>query len=490
MGGKPSMSVRGGGFIERFGLWTAAQKSAADKVRKAIAAEGIESVRVAFADQHGILRGKTYTSRAFESVLADGCALTSTLLLKDTSHRTAFPIWRKEGGLDPERLIGASDFILVPDPVTFRPIPWAKKSAWILCDGYYRDGTAVPFSTRHLLRKALSGLESRGYSYLAGIELEFSVYRLVDARLTHESCTHPARPPEVTPLTHGYQHLTEGRYDELEPVLEILREMLLALGMPLRTLEVEFGPSQVELTFDPVAGIEGADQLVLTRSAIKQVCKRHGYHATFMTRPAFANAFSSGWHLHQSLLNRNGRNAFASDGPGELLSPTGKSYLAGLLAHAKDACLLSTPTINGYKRYSRSHALAPNRIVWGKDNRGVMLRVVGEPGDPATHIENRVGEPTANPYLYFVSQIACGLSGIERNLVPPAAVDTPYDESWERLPRNIAEAIAHFRASQVLREALGDAFVDYFSHLKEFELKRFLEVDVTDWEQREYFANF
>ncbi len=274
-------------------------------------------------------------------------------------------------------------------------------------------------------------------------------------------------------------------------MLEILREALVALGLPLRTLEVEFGPSQMEWTFEPVAGIEGADQLVLTRSAIKQVCKRHGYHATFMTRPAFANAFSSGWHLHQSLLDaRNGRNVFVSDEPRELLSPTGKSYLAGLLVHAKEACLLSTPTINGYKRYSRSHALAPNRIVWGKDNRGAMLRVVGESGDPATHIENRVGEPAANPYLYVASQIVCGVNGIEQHLVPPAAVDTPYDDSWERLPRNIAEAIAHFRGSELLRQALGDTFVDYFSHIKEFELNRFLEEDVTDWEQREYFANF
>jgi glutamine synthetase len=485
------MSSRGTGFIERHSLWTAAQKGAAEELRKAIAGERIESVRVAFADQHGILRGKTYTSRALESVLVDGCAITSTLLLKDTSHRTAFPIWRKDGGLDPARLMGASDFILVPDPATFRPIPWARKSAWILCDAYFHDGTAVPFSTRHLLRNVLSGLESLGYAYLSGIELEFSVYRLVDAHLTHESCTHPGRPPEVRPLTHGYQHLTEGRYDELEPLLEILREVLVALELPLRTLEVEFGPSQVELTFDPVVGIDGADHLLIARSAIKQVCKRHGYHATFMTRPAFANAFSSGWHLHQSLLDtRTTDNAFASDEPGELLSPIGRSFLAGLLAHANEACLLSTPTINGYKRYSRSYALAPNRIVWGKDNRGAMLRVVGAPGDRKTHIENRVGEPAANPYLYFASQIICGVDGMERRLVPPPAVDTPYDESWERLPRNIADAIAYFRGSDLFRRALGDTFVDYFSHIKEFELNRFLGEDVTDWEQREYFANF
>ena len=86
--------------------------------------------------------------------------------------------------------------------------------------------------------------------------------------------------------------------------------------------------------------------------------------------------------------------------------------MAGLLAHARGAAAFSTPTLNGYKRY-RPFSLAPDRATWGRDNRGVMVRVLGGPGDPATHLENRVGEPAANPYLYMASQIVSGLDGLD-----------------------------------------------------------------------------
>src|SRR5213078_4685029 len=102
---------------------------------------------------------------------------------------------------------------------------------------------------------------------------------------------------------------------------------------------------------------------------------RHGYHATFMCRPKLPNVMSSGWHLHQS-LRKNGVNAFMSEK--EDLSETGKEFLAGLLAHARASSALSTPTINGYKRY-RPYSLAPDRVIWGKENRGAMLRAGGEP---------------------------------------------------------------------------------------------------------------
>src|SRR5690606_23448520 len=155
-----------------------------------------------------------------------------------------------------------------------------------------------------------------------------------------------------------------------------------------------------------------ADAMVMVRSAIKQVCHRHGYHATFMCRPRIPNVMSSGWHLHQSLCDAaSGRNLFIPEQQGPELSELGYQYLAGLLAHATGAAALSTPTINGYRRY-RSFSLAPDRASWGRDNRGAMLRVLGGAGQEATRIENRVGEPTANPYLYIGTQVLSGLDGI------------------------------------------------------------------------------
>ncbi len=149
----------------------------------------------------------------------------------------------------------------------------------------------------------------------------------------------------------------------------------------------------------------------------------------------------------------------------------------------------AAPTINGYKRY-RPYSLAPNKIVWARDNRGAMIRVIGGPGDPGTHLENRIGESAANPYLYFASQIVSGLDGIARKAEPPPAVDTPYDCKSRMLPASLVEAITELRQSALFRTEFGDAFVDYLLTIKEFEVHRFLSEEVTDWEQREYFELF
>lgn len=474
-------------FIARHGLWNEAQlAAAADLVRRA-RDQDIRTVRVSFTDQHGVLRGKTLVVDMLEAVLRNGCSMTSTLLLKDTAHRTVYPVWQSGAGMNLSEMTGASDFVMVPDPTTFQVLPWAPGSAGMLADCYYQSGQPVPFCTRSLCRTQLTRLERSGYRYLAGLELEFYVFKLTDARLEPQHCGQPSEPPQVRMLAHGYQYLTENRFDELEPVLDLLRGTLLQLGLPVRTLESEMGPSQCELTFGPVEGLQAADNVVLVRRAIKQVCRRNGYHATFMCRPALPNMVSSGWHLHQSLVDaRTGTNAFVSADERELLSPCGRHFLAGLLEHARAACLLATPTINGYKRY-RPYSLAPNRVVWGRDNRGAMIRAIGNPGDPGTHLENRIGESAANPYLYFASQVVSGMDGLERKLEAPAPVDTPYEANTRVLPTNIVEAIAELRHSALFRQQLGDAFIDYLLTLKEFEVRRFLSEEVTDWEQREYF---
>jgi glutamine synthetase len=171
------------------------------------------------------------------------------------------------------------------------------------------------------------------------------------------------------------------------------------------------------------------------------------------------------------------------------VSALGGYYVAGLLDHAASSCLLTTPTITGYKRY-RANSLAPDRVGWGEENRGAMLRVVGGPGDPATRIENRIGDSAANPYLYLASQMLSGLAGIEAATEPPALTSSPYDEaSGPLLPRNLDQAIHAFDASEFYREMLGNSFVDYLVTIKQHEWNRFMAT-VTDWEHREYFELF
>jgi glutamine synthetase len=198
---------------------------------------------------------------------------------------------------------------------------------------------------------------------------------------------------------------------------------------------------------------------------------------------------SSGWHLHQSLRGKtSGDNAFRTGKPDELLSPVAMQFLGGLLAHARAASAFTTPTINGYKRY-RPNSLAPDRAVWGKDNRGVMIRVLGGGAAASTRLENRVGEPAANPYLYIAAQIVSGLDGLTNKLDPGPSADTPYEAKAPLLPRNLPEALQALRESKVFRAALGEKFVDYYLHIKDAEVARFFS-EVTDWEEREYFDLF
>jgi glutamine synthetase len=475
-------------FIERHGLWSDEQRRAAAEVMRRIETEGIELVRLSFPDLHGILRGKALLTAAMPSALADGCAVTSTLLLKDTSHKTVVPVFSPGAGMGLTRLQGASDIIMVPDPTTFRVLPWLQSTGWMLCDVYFADGTPVSYSTRHLLRRVIERLAADGRSFVTGLEIEFHIMRLLDPRLGLEDSGQPGAVPGVELIHQGYNHLTELRLDRIEPITDILRRQSLALGLDLGSVEIEFGPSQVEFVFRPAQGIRSADDMILFRSAVKQICRRHGYHATFMCRPSFPNAMSSGWHLHQSVADTRGRNVFAPDEPGQLLSRLGRHYLAGLLAGAAEAVAFTTPTINGYKRY-RANSLAPDRIVWGSDNRGAMLRVVAGTSPAATRIENRIGEPAANPYLYLASQLATGLAGIAAAAEPPAPTDAPYEAAAPTLPTSLGAALGALADGHILREAFGTEFIEYYSMIKHAEVRRY-EAHVTDWEMKEYFDVF
>src|ERR1700678_3316496 len=481
-------------FVERHRLWSDEQARQAKAVAQRIKKDKLELVRFSFADQHGVLRGKTLVAADALGALGGGVTMTTTLLAKDTAHKTAYPVFTAGGGFDMAEMQGGGDFIMVADPTTFKVLPWAPNTGWLLCDIYFGDGKLVPFSTRQILRDAISRLAAEGFAFRAGLEVEFHLFKLENPRLTPADATWPPRAPEVSLLNQGYQYLTESRYDQIDAALTPIRHGVEALGLPLRSLEVELGPSQCEFTFRPQEGLAAADTMILFRAATKQIARRHGMLASFMCRPALPNLFSSGWHLHHSLIDRKrGSPAFVGRVGGGL-SDTGRNFLGGLLAHARAAAAFTTPTVNGYKRY-RPFTLAPDRAIWARDNRGVMVRVLGEPGDPATRLENRVGEPAANPYLYIASQIYAGCDGIAQKSDPGPGADTPYETDAPPLPKNLGEAVAALRADPVFRKGFGDGFVDYYAHIKEAEYARFMteggkEADVTAWEQNEYFDLF
>lgn len=504
-------------FAQRCGLDAPPQQAARDWAATQIHTSGVELVRVAWCDLHGMLRGKTLTAAAAIKALKAGVGMVGTLMLKDTSDRTVFKVFEPGGTVSIPGFAGASNLMLLPDPGSFRTLPWVSSTGWLQGQPWYQDGRAVALDTRRVLQHALQRLAQHGLGLVCGLEVEFHIYRIRDALhgpdLDPELADWPGLPPAVSLIHPGYNLLSEAWMDMAEEPLRIVQHTAQALGLPLTSLEIELGPSQVEAVFDATDALTAADNMVLFRSAVRQALRRAGYHATFMCRPPFPHIMSSGWHLHQSLVDlTSGANQMvrAEPAPGttprdasHTLSDTGAAWLAGLLAHARGMAALCAPTLSGFARF-QPNALAPNAVLWGADNRGAMLRVVGTPGDPATRIENRLGEPAANPYLYMAAQIYAGLDGLEANLTPPPATEDPYGTqpaapassaaaatttTPQSLPATLTEALQALRADPVLTSGLSQNFVDYFVRAKESEIRRHAEAaDPVDFARREYFG--
>lgn len=494
------MSSRHTPFAQACGQYGARDAEAIAQARQQIEASGVELVRLGWCDVHGALRGKTLTAQAAIRALQDGVGMVGTLMLKDTADRTAWKVFEPGGSADLPGFAGAGNLMLLPDPTSFQVLPWAEHTGWLRCQPWYPDGQPVLLDTRRLLQQALARLATAGYGLKTGLEVEFHIYRITNTRpqLDPELAAWPGLPPEVEMIHPGYNLQAEAMSDMADEPMRIVQRTAQALGLPLQSLEIELGPSQVEAVFDATDALTAADQMVRFRNGVRQALRRAGYHASFVCRPPFPHIMSSGWHLHQSLVDlTTGDNAFvrATPAPGSTpadarhsLSDVGAHYLAGLLAHARAMTPLCTPTVNGFARF-RPNALAPQSVLWGQDNRGAMLRVVGSAGDPATRIENRIGEPAANPYLYMASQIHAGLDGMERALAPPPACEAPYAEGGEKIPNNLGDALQALREDAVLGKALGPDFVHYFCRIKQSEIERHdAAIDKTDFERREYFA--
>jgi len=202
-------------FVERHGLWSAEQKEAARRLRAIAEERKLETIRISFADQHGMLRGKTLIASEALASLESGCSITTTMLAKDTSHKTVFPVFTAGGGFGMKEMEGAADVLMVPDPATFRVLPWSPTSGWVLCDVHFADGRPVPFSTRQLYRSVLNRLGERGYDFVAGLEVEFHLFKLEDTHMAPEDAGQPGRPPSISLLSHGYQYLSEQRFDQI-----------------------------------------------------------------------------------------------------------------------------------------------------------------------------------------------------------------------------------------------------------------------------------
>jgi glutamine synthetase len=183
------------GFIERHGLWTDAQKAAAEEVKKRIEGDGVKLVRVAWADPHGASRAKMVTASAFLSALREGYNINVATTTLDASGARVFSSFVRGGGMGLDEMTGSPNLVIVPDPRTFRVLPWEPQVAWVLCDEYFTSGLPFHFSPRRLLHQQLRRLEERGMRCHVGLEVEWYLLRLADAPLTHDDIGAPGVQP-------------------------------------------------------------------------------------------------------------------------------------------------------------------------------------------------------------------------------------------------------------------------------------------------------
>ena len=492
------------GFITKHGLWTEEQARLAADVRRRVEKENVRLVRVAWSDSHGYARAKAITLPAFEEALRNGYNINVATFTLDATGGRVFRSFVRGGGMDLDEMTGSPNLIIVPDPATFRVLPWAPGIGWILCDEYFPDGRPFHFSSRRILRQQVERLADQDLSLRVGLEVEWYMRKVVDDTLTDDHAAQQGQrgiPINTAPIEPGFSYQSESNLDLVQPILSRLAEVYDQLGLPLRSLENEFGPGQLECTFGVQDAMQAADDFLLFRTATRQVCRREGYMASFMCWPAFEGYYASGWHLHQSLADKNtGENLCIPADKSADLSDQGRHFLGGLLEHTLPGTIFSTPTVNGYRRF-RPNSLAPDRVTWGPDHRGVLIRTLGGHDDPGTRLENRIGEPAANPYLYIASQIAAGLDGLQQETDPWPSDDDPYAADRPLLPEDLTQAHRLLKEDQFYRTHFGDLFIDYYLALKQAEIDRFRSALAEDgdrhdparisrWEQNEYFDTF
>jgi glutamine synthetase len=498
-GGGVGLGVGSAGFVEAHGLHSPEQREAATAMAARIRELGLRTVRLILVDQHGVPRGKHLSGEAAIAALRNGADFSGAIFSLDTGNQVFPPAFVQGGGFGIDEFTGFPDIVIVPDPATFRVLPFADRTGWVICDAYFSNGKPIPLVGRHAMKAQLERLRSAGYSYLAGLEVEFYITRLAHSTIGHHETGQPGLAPEVEVFQRGYQFLSDARLDGIASTLEAIRDALWDVGLQTRSIEDEWGPGQIEFTFSPLPDLEAADAMVLFRSVVKAVCVRRGLHASFMCWPNYPNFFPNGWHLHESLIDSaTGQNAFAH--ATEIVSPLAAQFVAGLLEHAKEMALFGNPTVNGYPRL-RPYSFAPDRIAWAAENRGALIRIQGGPGEVGTHVENRLSEPAANPYFWMAANIAAGLDGIERGLTPPPMVTgDPYAEDAELLPQSLGAAVDALDGSSFYRRVLGASLIDYLVMMKRFEVNRHAEAVaaepladgavVHEWEMREYFESF
>lgn len=436
-------------------------KEAKEYVLRMAKENDIKFIRLWFPDILGHLKSFAITVEELEAALTEGKGFDGSSV---------------EGFVR----IDESDMLALPDPNTFRILPWRPKQkgvARMFADILTPDMKPFEGDPRFVLKRNLLKASEQGYTFYVGPELEYFYLKAADN-------------PE--PLDHG------GYFDLIPPDMasDLRRETVLALeelGIPVEYSHHEVAPSQHEIDLRYTDALTMADNVMTYRLVVKQIAQEHDVFASFMPKPIFG-VNGSGMHVHQSLF-KGGRNAFYDAKAPHHLSKMARSFIAGLLRHAPEFTLVTNQWVNSYKRLVPGYE-APVYLSWAWRNRSDLIRIPEyKPGkEEATRIEYRAADPACNPYLTFSIMLAAGLDGVKNGWEPPEPVEEnvykmPEEERQRRgigtLPASLAEAIALAENSQFLREALGDHVFDSFIQNKKIEWDLY-RVQVTDYEIKRY----
>ena len=422
---------------------------------------GIRNVRFELPDMHGTSRSKLVPIEHAAGYSKDGLNMYGGAAVLD-SRSDVVP-----GTLYNEE-VAYADQLLHPDPATAAVVPWVEATGRFICDATWADGRPLAASPRHVFARVLERSRKLGYEPVMGTESEFY---LLDAE-THAQ------------LFSGYHIFNSVRNTWVPAIERIVREMR-DFGVDIITANCEYAGSQWEINYAPGAGMAGPDLAFSFKNGVKEIARKEGLLASFMSRP-FAGSAGCGAHTHISLLRVDGgKNAMSDEDAEAGLSKVGRQFIAGQLRHAPSIYALLAPTINCLKR-RRRHTFSPTNVSWGPEDRSAFVRVKGGSAE-SRHIENRAPSGLSNPYLVGAALLASGLLGIadKLELEPAAHPPAEEDESRPKLPTTLEESLTLLEQDERITEMLGSEFVKAYTVMRRYELQRFAD-HVTDWELQEY----
>jgi len=376
--------------------------------------------------------------------------------------------------------IEESDMIAKPDPTTFQFLPWRPKDrpvARMFCDILNPDGSPYEGDPRYALKRALKKAADLGYTFYAGPELEYFYFENNEAPKT----------------------IDKGGYFDTRPLdlgSDLRRDTIFALqemGIQVEYSHHEVAPSQHEIDLRYDEGLRMADKAVTLRLVVKEVARQHGAYGTFMPKPIYG-VNGSGMHTHQSLF-RGDTNAFYDRNDPYHLSGLAKSYIAGIMRHAREMAAVTNQWVNSYKRLVPGYE-APVYVSWARRNRSAMIRVpMYKPGkEKATRIEFRSPDPACSPYLAFAVMLGAGLKGVKENYPLPDPIEEDIYEMDEAareragitsLPGSLFEALQEVEKSTLVRETLGDHIFAKLVANKKIEWDRY-RIHVSKYEVERY----